>query len=88
MTALAKDVVDDLRQENARLLAELRAATPLAPLADGMHYVTRLDDCRAVLRDTTAFSNAAGSKGRVWWWLPKIASSARWIRHSTLRCAA
>jgi len=26
MTALAKDVVDDLRQENARLLAELRAA--------------------------------------------------------------
>ena len=26
MTALPKDVVDDLRQENARLQAELRAA--------------------------------------------------------------
>jgi len=44
------------------LLAELRAETPLAPLADGMHYVTRIDECRAVLRDTTAFSNARGFK--------------------------
>ena len=44
------------------LLAELRHETPVAPLADGMHYVTRLEECRAVLRDTTAFSNARGFK--------------------------
>jgi len=44
------------------LLTELRAETPLAPLSDGMHYVTRLEECRAVLRDTTAFSNARGFK--------------------------
>jgi cytochrome P450 len=44
------------------LLAELRRDTPVAPLSDGMHYVTRFEDCRAVLRDTTAFSNARGFK--------------------------
>src|SRR5882672_9120458 len=44
------------------LLAELRRDTPLAPLADGMHYVTRHDECRTVLRDTTAYSNARGFK--------------------------
>src|SRR3954471_24436885 len=44
------------------LLAELRAETPIAPLSDGMHYVTRLEECRAVLRDNTAFSNARGFK--------------------------
>src|SRR5436190_15426344 len=44
------------------LLAELRRETPVAPLSDGMQYVTRLEDCRAVLRDTTAFSNARGFK--------------------------
>ena len=45
------------------LLSELRRDTPVAPLADGMQYVTRLAECRAVLRDTTAFSNARGFKG-------------------------
>ena len=44
------------------LLAELRRETPVAALSDGMHYVTRLEECRAVLRDTTAFSNARGFK--------------------------
>ena len=44
------------------LLEELRRETPVAPLADGMHYVTRYEECRAVLRDTTAFSNARGFK--------------------------
>src|SRR6478609_3658881 len=44
------------------LLSELRRETPVAALSDGMHYVTRLEECRAVLRDTTAFSNARGFK--------------------------
>ena len=44
------------------LLAELRDETAVAPLEDGMQYVTRLEECRAVLRDTTAFSNARGFK--------------------------
>src|SRR5438270_10817208 len=44
------------------LLSELRRETPVAPLSDGMQYVTRLEECRAVLRDTTAFSNARGFK--------------------------
>src|SRR6478609_388617 len=42
------------------LLSELRRETPVAALSDGMHYVTRFEECRAVLRDTTAFSNARG----------------------------
>lgn len=44
------------------LLAELRAAGPVAEIAGGMKYVTRHDECQAVLRDTTAFSNASGFK--------------------------
>jgi cytochrome P450 len=44
------------------LLSELRQETPVAPLSDAMQYVTRLEECRAVLRDTTAFSNARGFK--------------------------
>src|SRR4051794_15017514 len=44
------------------LLEELRRDTPLAPLADGLHYVTRHEECRSVMRDTTAFSNARGFK--------------------------
>src|SRR6266542_1633001 len=44
------------------LLAELRRETPVADLDDGMRYVTRLDECRAVLRETTAFPNARGFK--------------------------
>jgi hypothetical protein len=46
------------------LLAELRRETPVAPLDDGMQYVTRYEECRAVLRDTTAFSNARGFKAQ------------------------
>src|SRR3954469_6440138 len=46
------------------LLARLRRETPVAPLSDGMQYVTRLEECRAVLRDTTAFSNARGFKAQ------------------------
>jgi cytochrome P450 len=44
------------------LLAELRAAGPVAEIAGGMKYVTRHDECEAVLRDTTSFSNASGFK--------------------------
>ena len=44
------------------LLSELRRETPLATLSEGMKYVTRLEESRAVLRDTTAFSNARGFK--------------------------
>src|SRR5438105_13787617 len=45
------------------ILAELRREAPVVPLSDGMRYVTRFEACRAVLRDTTAFSNARGFKG-------------------------
>jgi cytochrome P450 len=44
------------------LLAELRRAGPVAALDGGMHYVARHAECRAALRDTDAFSNAAGMK--------------------------
>ena len=44
------------------LLSELRRETAVAPMSDGMKYVTRHEDCRAVLRDTTSFSNARGFK--------------------------
>jgi len=44
------------------LLERLRRETPLAELSEGMHYVTRMEDCRSMLRDTTAFSNARGFK--------------------------
>jgi cytochrome P450 len=44
------------------LLAQLRAAGPVAEIAGGMHYVTRHAECEAVLRDTSSFSNASGFK--------------------------
>jgi cytochrome P450 len=44
------------------LLAELRTAGPVAPISGGMQYVTRHEECRAVLRDTESFSNASGFK--------------------------
>jgi cytochrome P450 len=44
------------------LLRTLRAAGSVATVAGGMKYVTRHDACRAVLRDTEAFSNASGMK--------------------------
>ena len=43
-------------------LERLRADTPVADIASGMRYVTRHADARDVLRNTTAFSNAAGMK--------------------------
>jgi len=49
-------------QEAWPLLAELRAAGPVAEIAGGMQYVTRHAECEAVLRDTTSFSNASGFK--------------------------
>jgi cytochrome P450 len=44
------------------LLEELRRAGPLAPVGEGMQYVTRHADCRDVLRNVAAFSNASGFK--------------------------
>ena len=44
------------------LLRRLREAGPLARVAGGMAYVTRHAECRAVLRDTSSFSNASGMK--------------------------
>lgn len=44
------------------LLAELRAEAPVVEIAGGMHYVTRHEECRAMLRATDAFSNASGFK--------------------------
>jgi cytochrome P450 len=43
-------------------LERLRAETPVADIANGMRYVTRHADALDVLRNTTAFSNAAGMK--------------------------
>jgi cytochrome P450 len=44
------------------LLARLRQEGPVATLGEGMRYVTRHEECRQVLRDVTAFSNASGFK--------------------------
>lgn len=44
------------------LLAKLRREGAVAPIAGGMQYVARHAECRGVLRDTEAFSNAAGMK--------------------------
>ena len=46
------------------LLKELRRQGPVAPIAGGMHYVTRHAECREVLRDSEAFSNASGMKAQ------------------------
>jgi cytochrome P450 len=46
------------------LLKELRRQGPVAPIAGGMQYVTRHAECRDVLRDTEAFSNASGMKAQ------------------------
>jgi cytochrome P450 len=43
-------------------LRELRRDGAVAPIAGGMHYVTRHPECIALLRDTDAFSNATGFK--------------------------
>jgi cytochrome P450 len=44
------------------LLEQLRRESPVAPISGGMHYVTRHEECRAILRETEAFSNASGMK--------------------------
>jgi cytochrome P450 len=44
------------------LLTRLRRRGPLATIGEGMQYVTRHEECRAVLRDTVTFSNASGFK--------------------------
>ena len=62
-SAQAFDPFDaDQVQDAWPLLAELRAAGPVAAIAGGMRYVTRHAECQAVLRDTTSFSNASGFK--------------------------
>jgi len=44
------------------LLAELRRRSPVVTVAGGMRYVSTYDECRDVLRDASAFSNASGFK--------------------------
>ncbi len=46
------------------LLKELRREDAVAPISGGMHYVTRHAECREVLRETEAFSNASGMKAQ------------------------
>jgi cytochrome P450 len=44
------------------LLADLRKESAVVDIGDGMAYVTRHAECRALLRDTDAFSSAQGFK--------------------------
>jgi cytochrome P450 len=44
------------------LLKKLRREGAVAPISGGMHYVARHAECREVLRETEAFSNASGMK--------------------------
>lgn len=44
------------------LLRQLRARSAVATVAGDLPYVTRWSECRAVMRDTTSFSNASGMK--------------------------
>lgn len=44
------------------LLEEMRREGPVARIAGDMQYVTRYDECRALLRDAVSFSNASGFK--------------------------
>jgi len=44
------------------LLAELREASAVVDIGDGMAYVTRHAECRQLLRDTDGFSSAQGFK--------------------------
>jgi cytochrome P450 len=48
--------------EQLALLAGMREQAPVVDIASGMRYVTRLAECREVLRDTQSFSNATGMK--------------------------
>jgi cytochrome P450 len=57
------DPFDAEQAQNAwPLLAELRREGPVSAIGDGMWYVPRHAECRAVLRDTETFSNASGMK--------------------------
>jgi cytochrome P450 len=44
------------------LLADLRKQSAVVDVGDGMAYVTRYAECRALLRDTDGFSSAQGFK--------------------------
>jgi cytochrome P450 len=44
------------------LLEQMRAEASVVDIANGMRYVTRHAESRAVLRDTASFSNASGMK--------------------------
>jgi cytochrome P450 len=44
------------------LLKRMREESPVVEISNGMQYVTRLEDCRSVLRDPNSFSNATGMK--------------------------
>ena len=44
------------------LLQRMREESPVVEISNGMQYVTRLEDCRSVLRDPRSFSNATGMK--------------------------
>ncbi|MGH9026150.1 MAG: cytochrome P450 [Acidimicrobiia bacterium] len=57
------DPFDAAQAQNAwPLLAELRREGPVVAIGENMRYVPRHTECRAVLRDTAAFSNASGMK--------------------------
>jgi cytochrome P450 len=49
-------------EEQLALLARMRDEAPVVDIASGMRYVTRLAECREMLRDTQSFSNATGMK--------------------------
>ena len=54
---------DAAQAQNADpILAELRRETAVAPIGEGMWYVTRHAECRDVLRDSSRFTNAQGFK--------------------------
>ncbi len=61
MTDISFDPFDAASvQEAWPRLRELREAGAVVPLGEGMHYVTRYAEACDVLRDTGAFSSAAG----------------------------
>jgi erythromycin 12 hydroxylase len=63
VTAAGFDPFDAAQaQDSWGILAELRAAGPVADIASEMKYVTRHEECREVLRDAGSFSNASGLK--------------------------
>ena len=54
---------DAAQAQNAdAILADLRREAAVAPIGEGMYYVTRHAECREVLRDSARFTNAQGFK--------------------------